>query len=231
MVKGLKAILDLVFPPVCHICGCHLPPGEKYICLPCKASLPRTLYHRDPSGTNPMEHRFAGIVPFRRATGVFFYAPGSPLSQTVQDFKYRKFPGLARCLGRLMGEELFPTGFFSDVDMIIPVPIHFTKRMKRGYNQSEMLALGIHDIAGVEVCTLLKARRPHRTQTSLSHEARRRLSSEIFRLSHPEKLAGKHVLIIDDICTTGATLISAAEAILKDASGVEISFISLGVTF
>ncbi|MBD5269268.1 MAG: ComF family protein [Bacteroides sp.] len=231
LFAGVRSVLDLIFPPVCHICGAALPPGDKFLCSPCIASLPRTLYHRDPSGTNPMEHRFAGIIPFRRGTGVFFYAPGSPLSQTVQDFKYRKFPGLARRLGQIMANELFPTGFFSGVDAIIPVPIHYTKRLRRGYNQSEMLARGISDVTGIPVSILLKAIKPHRTQTSLSHDARRHNTQGIFSLRHPERLRGKHVMVIDDICTTGATLLSAAEAILKDEPTTEISLISLGVTF
>lgn len=224
-------LLDILYPPVCHICGGWLPPGERFICPPCISQLPRTLYHRDNSGINPMEHRFAGIIPFERATGVFFYAPNSPLAQVVQDFKYRRFPGLAFRFGEIMGNELFSSGFFSDIDAIIPVPLHILKRARRGYNQSEMLGRGISKVTGVPVSTLLRAPRSHRTQTSLSHEERRHNTSGIFRLHHPERFAGRHILLVDDICTTGSTLLSAAETVLDAVPAARISLLSLGVTF
>ncbi len=227
----LRALADLLWPPLCHVCSCRLPAGQEFLCQPCIEALPRTGYHRDFSGLNPMEQRFAGIIPFERATGHFFYTPSGALANLIHDFKYRQFPGLARKLGHIVGEELYTTGFFSGVDVIMPVPLHFLKLAGRGFNQSEEIALGLGKATGICVSTDLRARRAHRTQTSLSHEERLTNTRGIFRLRHAERYRGKTILIADDVCTTGATLLSAAETILGEAHGSRVVLLSLGVTF
>lgn len=188
-----------------------------------------------------MEMRFAGKFPFTRAAGHFFYAPDSSLSQLIQNFKYRNLPLLARRMGQIMGDDLNLSGFISDIDVIIPIPIHWTKRLRRGYNQTELIAEGISQVCHIPVSNDLYARRPHHTQTHLSHEQRLANTGGIFRLRHPEKYEGKHILLLDDVCTTGATLTSAADAICS-ALKIEItsspsplasrlSLLTLGVTF
>lgn len=224
-------VAGLFYPPVCHICGCRLGPHEKFLCVPCISALPRTLYHRTSDGMNPMEHRFAGIVPFLRATGHFFYAPSSPLASVIQDFKYRHFPDLAVRMGEILGSELLPSGFLADVDVIVPVPLHFMKKARRGYNQSMKLALGVSSATDIPVSDALQAYRPHRTQTSLSHTQRRSNTEGIFRLRRPGELDGKTVALIDDVCTTGATLTSAAEVVMAGNPSARLVLLSLGVTF
>lgn len=220
-------LIDFLFPPVCHLCGNEVPPGE-YLCGYCLSQLPRTLYHRNPD--NPMALRFAGKFPFGRATGHFFYAPKSPLATIVQDLKYRHFPSIGRMLGQVMARELTGTGFFSDIDALVPVPLHFFKKARRGYNQTELIAKGISEITGIRVENCLKASRPHRTQTSLSHEERTKNLNDVFRLSHSPH-ADAHLLIIDDVCTTGATLTAAARAILRTSPSQRISMLTAGITF
>lgn len=222
-------IIDFIFPRVCHICGASLLPGYKYVCAACIDALPRTGYHRQPG--NNMEQRFAGLFPFHRASGHFFYVPGSDISSLIQDFKYRKMPGLARHLGHIMGEELFITPFLNGIDYIMPVPMHFIKQARRGYNQTHLLARGLSEATGIPVDLSLKASRPHRTQTSLTHEQRRRNTDSIFKLLHAERLAGRHVLLLDDVCTTGATLAAAATQLTSSPHGISVSLLSLGVTF
>ncbi|MDE6682523.1 MAG: ComF family protein, partial [Muribaculaceae bacterium] len=112
------SLLDFIFPRVCHLCGATLSAQEKgCVCTPCLSLLPRTLYHRQ--GGNPMEMRFAGLFPFERATGHFFYSSGSEVSQLIQYLKYRHFRNLARFMGETVGRELLSTGFFSDIDAIV----------------------------------------------------------------------------------------------------------------
>lgn len=225
----LHDILDFIYPPVCHLCGTRLAPHEKYICTGCIADLPRTLYHRKPD--NQMERRFAGIFPFERAAGHFFYAKGSNLSMLMQDLKYRKFRGLARYLGEIVGMELYSTAFFSDIDYVVPVPMHFMKKARRGYNQTEEMAKGIFKATGIPFDQSLKAIKPHRTQTALTHAQRLKNTSGIFRLTDADKINHRHILLLDDVCTTGSTLISAAESILKEAPDTRISLLTIGVTF
>lgn len=178
-----------------------------------------------------MELRFAGLFPFRRATGVFFYSRNSPLASLIQDFKYRKFPSLAVRLGEVAAEDLVTTGFFNGIDMIIPVPMHFIKQASRGYNQAERIAAGISRVTDIPVKEALTASRPHKTQTSMSLSERMTNTKGIFRTRHPELLHSKSVLLVDDVCTTGSTLIQAATTLTADIKNVEISLLSLGVTF
>lgn len=224
----LTHLTNFIFPPECHVCGAPLAPHERFVCTHCLEQLPRTGYHR--RELNPMEERFAGQFPFSRATGHFFYTRDSALSKLIQDMKYRHFPAIGDMMGSLAASELYTAGFFSDTDVVVPVPMHFFKRARRGYNQAYHIARGIGEATGLPVSTALKARRPHRTQTALSREKRLENTAGLFLVSDPSQLMGKGVLLVDDVCTTGATLASAAEAIWK-ADPASLSIFTLGVTF
>lgn len=223
------SLLNFIIPATCHICGEMLSASQKFICPHCFLNLPRTLYHT--RHMNPMEHKLAGLINFQRASGHFFYSPDSNMSTLVQDFKYRHFPSLARELGRITAKELLYSDFFNNIDAIIPVPIHWTKKAIRGYNQSELIARGLSDITNIPVVTNLYASRPHRTQTRLNPQQRKDNIKGIFKLKHPEEITGMHLLLIDDVCTTGATLAAAAETILYAAPSSKISILSLATTF
>jgi len=223
----ISSLLSIFYPPVCHICGSRLAAGEKDICAQCREHLPRTLYHRYPF--NPMEQSLAGFVPIGRATGLFFYAPDTPISQMVQDVKYRGYSSLAVTLGEMMAEELAGTDFFRDVDFLVPIPITLFKRMRRGYNQTELIAHGVGNILGIPVVKALKAVRGHPTQTGLSHTERSKNVEGVFAVSDTQALAGKHLMIIDDICTTGSTIVSAARVLLSGIADVCVSAVTFGV--
>lgn len=225
----LREIADFIFPRICHICGRSLSPGERYVCASCMSRLPRTLYHRQPD--NALERRFMGVFPYRRASGHFFYSKGSELAVLMHDLKYHRFRGLARYMGEIVASELLPTGFLSDIDMILPVPMHWLKQARRGYNQTVEIARGISAVCGTPVADNLRAVRSHRTQTSLSLDQRLHNTSGLFRLERAEEVKGKSLLLLDDVCTTGTTLASVAEAILNGAPDAEISLLTLGVTF
>ena len=150
-------LLNFIFPQRCHVCDGALAPHEQFICQACLDRLPRSGYHR--RKLNPMEERFAGIFPFEKATGHFLYARDSSISVLIQDMKYRNFPSIGNYLGRLVASELYATGFFNDVDVILPVPMHFIKKAKRGYNQAERIALGVGEGTGLPVAMNLKMTR------------------------------------------------------------------------
>lgn len=171
-----------------------------------------------------------GSVRIERAVAPFIYTPDSRISRIVQDFKYRGFQSLAVEMGRILALEASVTGIFHDVDYIQPVPLHLIKLWKRGYNQALLLAKGVSRETGIPVIDLLKAIRHHRTQTGLDHEQRKLNTSGIFAVKKPESLPGRHILLIDDICTTGSTLVSAANAMLQAVPDSKISVLTLGVT-
>ena len=222
-------LLDFIYPKTCHLCGQSLSRSEQYICTACVSHLPRTLYHRNPD--NALANRFSGLFPFERASGHFFYSSNSVLSILMQDLKYRHFRGLARYMGELTASELLMTGFLSDIDYIVPVPMHYMKQARRGYNQTEQIAIGISKIAGIPICCDLKAIRSHRTQTSLTLQQRQANTTGIFQLKDSSKVAGNHILLLDDVCTTGSTLTSAAQAMLSTSPTTRLSLLTLGVTF
>lgn len=231
------ALLDLFLPRECHVCECRLSNHEEFVCEDCMRKLPLTGYEKywtnktaPNSDLNPMEQRFAGQVLLKHACAPFFYARESVLASLVHDFKYRNYSRMATVLGEYGASTLLPSGFFDGVDILIPVPLHWTKRLKRGYNQSEMIAKGVSRATDIPVGMQLIARKPHRTQTSLSVDRRIANTSNIFSLKNPDSLAGKNIMLVDDICTTGATLLSAANTII-DVFGrdTRLSFFTLGV--
>lgn len=233
LLSGLRSAIGdieaLLFPPVCHVCGCSLLEGERFLCSGCSRRLPRTFHHLRPM--NPVEQRLAGQVDFLRAASWLFYSPDSVTARLIHDFKYRNYPGLAYRLGTLMASDLLESGFLDDAEVVIPMPLHWTKRMRRGYNQCEHIARGIASVAPLQISTLLKATRPHRTQTSLTHEQRHANTFGIFRLHHPQTIEGRGLLLIDDVCTTGATLISAATEINACLPDNPLTILTLASTF
>lgn len=224
----LREIVDFLWPRVCHICGVELLEGEECICGRCVETLPRSLYHRMPD--NPMERRFAGRVPFVRATGHFIYSRNSGLASMVHDMKYRRFPGIGRRLGSIVGEELRMSGFFNGADYVAGVPMHWKKRASRGYNQADLIAEGVAASAGLEGFRGLKSIRGHRTQTAMTLEEREANLAGSFRIENASALSGKGLVIVDDVCTTGSTLLALATAVNAAAPDCRIYLLSVCVT-
>ena len=229
MNRWIEDFLNVLLPQECHVCGAKLASHERFACSHCLGKLPRTGYHR--RNLNPMEQRFAGQFPFERATGHFFYTRDSALSTLIQDMKYRRFPSIGNMLGRIVASELFSTGFFSGIDLIMPVPMHWAKQIRRGYNQTHHIAAGICGATSIPVCFNLKAIRSHKTQTAMTKEQRLLNTAGLFALKDAEEVEGRGVLLVDDICTTGSTMRSAAETLTTAAPSIRLSLLSIGITF
>lgn len=227
--KWLEDLLNLFYPAECHLCGNPLAAHEKFVCRPCIETMPRTGYHRTPG--NPMEERFAGLFPFVAATGHFFYSRDSSMSQLIQDMKYRNFPSIGNLLGEIAGKELYSTGFLNDIDYIVPVPMYFLKKAKRGYNQVDNIAKGLGNVTGITYLNALTMTRHRKTQTSLSKKERIENAKSLFSPRKGIDLNQKGVLLIDDICTTGATMASAAKTLTDTFPEIRLSLFSLGVAF
>lgn len=224
----IKDILDFFLPRTCHICGCSLRDSESTFCSRCVETLPRSLYHLMP--LNPMERRFAGIVPFVRATGHFIYSRGSGLAEAVHDMKYRKFPSVGRRLGEIVGSELYISGFFEGANLVAAVPMHWWKKARRGYNQADFIADGICRATGLQLSSTLEATRPHKTQTSMSLQQRLANLSGSFRVKDPASLQGRGLVLVDDVCTTGSTMRALAEEITANAPDCRLYLLSICVT-
>lgn len=225
----LSVLFDLILPRRCHSCGSELGDKEQGLCRACIKGLPTTEYHLRP--TNPVEQKLAGLVEFERATSYLFYSADTVVARLIHDFKYRGYAKLARAMGEVMGSELKRAGWLKDIDCVMGVPLHWRRRLKRGYSQTHELAKGIGDATGIEVSSDLKASRAHKSQTKLTHEERLRNTTGIFRLHHPELYHGKRILLIDDVCTTGGTISSAGNAIKAECADCRLMILTLATTF
>ncbi len=232
ILSGLRSIggglAEVLAPDYCMLCGGRLSKAEHRICALCRIKLPATDFHRIPG--NAMQQRFAGYGTIENAGAVFYYVRSTPLATAIHDFKYNKFPSLAVEFGREMARRLLTTGFFYGIDLLMPVPIHFTKRMRRGYNQSERICRGLTEMSGIPTADNLYARRPHKTQTGRTPEGRRANTRGVFSVRRPDELLDRHVLIVDDVCTTGATLLACAEALHSAVPGIRCSVLTLAAT-
>lgn len=224
----IRLLLNYLFPPTCHICNSRLASGHRFLCEPCFSQLPATGYNDWES--NKMTERFAAVIPFEKCTSSFFYSRGSNISSLIQNFKYRSMPGLGENLAMRATVELLAAGFFADIDAIIGIPMHFLKRAGRGYNQVDFITSGISKTAHLPVLKNLKALHRHGTQTHLNALERQKNLESTFGVDHPEELKGKHILLVDDVCTTGATLIAATETLLKAQPDLRVSLYTLVCT-
>lgn len=223
----LGAFARLVTPRRCLICRRRLTDGEECICTTCLVRLPYT--HFCGAAGNVVERLFWEKLPIVRADAFLYYKHGSPFTRLLFNLKYYGRREVGQYLGRLMAGNLAATDFFDGIDCLVPVPLHRHKERRRGYNQSEMLARGISEVTGIPVVTDAVARTVDTpTQTRLTPEERERNVAEAFSLVRPDALAGRHVLLIDDVITTGATTLSCGTALAK-APGTRISILALSL--
>lgn len=222
-----RQLTNLLFPSRCPVCGERLMAGEDGLCTACHFALPFTQW-RGRRG-NPAERLFWAKVPVERANAFLRYYPGTDSSHLVHALKYRNRPRIGRILGRMMAADLQGTDFFDGIDCIVPVPLAKRRQHHRGYNQSEMLARGVAEATGLPLINTAIARIvDNPTQTSLTAQQRAENVQSIFRLRQTGVLADKHVLLIDDVLTTGATLLSCAKE-MTGAKGIRISILTLFV--
>lgn len=217
--------ISLLFPRICHGCGNHLLRNEKVICIECYVMIPRTNYHLNPD--NPVARLFWGRCRIEKAAAFSFYTRDSRIRKLIHHLKYRGAKEIGYELGRIYALSLLPSGFLNDIDAIIPVPLHRSKIRKRGFNQSDMIARGISDISGIPVGERLLVRsEATATQTRKSRYDRWTNVEGIFRVTDRGSLAGRHVILVDDVITTGSTLEACADELLKTGD-TKVSVLSL----
>lgn len=229
MTGPAEDIYRLFFPKLCPGCGCEMPPGSVTVCTGCRMDAPLTGYEK--MFDNPAARLFWGLVPVINASAFMFYTADGRWARTVHGFKYRGLWRTARELGYWYGSEMKAGGLYRDVDAVVPVPLHFLRRLGRGYNQAEHIARGIASALGTEVLAgALRRVRHNPSQTRLSPEERRDNVKGIFRVNRPGKLAGRHVLLVDDVLTTGSTLLQCAETLVGSVPDATLSIAALFIS-
>lgn len=221
----ISDLLGLVFPNLCAACGQPLVRGEKVICLVCGYKLPKTDFHLFTD--NPISRIFWGRVNLHAATSFLYFNKGGRVQHLIHQLKYKGNKQVGIHLGSLLGDELKQNGLFKEVDVVIPVPLHPKKLHQRGYNQSDQIAIGIADAMGIRYSFNNLVRNTYtESQTKKNRYSRWQNVSGKFTVLMPHKLEGKHLLLVDDVLTTGATLEACAQE-LTGISGVKISVATL----
>ena len=224
-----RAVLDLFIPRLCVVCGRSLSLREDHICLDCLADLPRTYYSK--LSRNRMADRLNGLIqrdleepePYSYATALFYYRASTGYRDITKDLKYRGNIASGRYFSEMLASEMVDSELFSDIDTVIPVPLHWTRRWSRGYNQAEVIGevLARRFGASLRPDVLCRHRRT-KTQTRLSIEGKVSNVVGAFRLRRRADLTGaSHILLVDDVFTTGATLCSCQKT-LRGAVGPKV---------
>lgn len=223
----INDFLSLIYPRRCEACGDLLYRHERFICNYCHLNLPKSGYHLAPD--NYLVQLFAGRVPLVNAAPLYLFEKGGKVQKLLHAIKYEEQKELAQYLGRLYSSEINET-LLKEADLILPVPLHPKKLKARGFNRSEQYALGLAAASGTEVDTQSVRRIKNTgTQTQMKQKFGRWENVEgIFEVTNPDFLANKHILIVDDVITTGST-IEAMWLALKNVEGVKVSL--AGIAF
>jgi ComF family protein len=227
IINGFKNLISLFYPQLCVGCSDALVGSEQFFCPECFSKLPKTHYrsHQD----NTAFDRFLGKVPIQKAAAYLYYNKDGLGQKTVAEIKYRGNIQLGKWIGAHLAADLLPSGFFEDMDFILPVPLHKKKLRKRGFNQSEIVAQGISGVTGIPVETHnLYRSQANVSQTRKGVYDRWKNTQGIFEVKNIESVENKHLLLVDDVLTTGSTLEACAQALLK-CRNVKISILTLAI--
>ena len=237
----LTHLLDCTSPRRCTICTRRLSANESVVCASCHLHLPHTHFWLTPYD-NPMARLLWGQVPLaggqgeerpnnvERVAALFFYEPHAPASKAIYDLKYHGRRSIGPAMGHVAAKTMAASGFFDGIDIIVPIPLTRRRQWQRGYNQSTEIAKGVSLETGIPIGhDIVKRTSFSRSQTQLQAWERKSNVENVFTLLAPGKARGRHILIVDDIMTTGATAGSCARLLCK-AGDVRISVLTLGFT-
>lgn len=218
-------MLYLAYPDTCLVCGTGLTEAERLVCHECLYLLPKPAL--DDPATNEVARLFFGKLPFEKAACGLRYLKESPIQTLMELLKYKGRHELGSLLGAFAAVPLQRAGFFNGIDLLVPVPLHPAKQRRRGYNQSEWIAKGLSQTTGLSMnSTALTRSADNKTQTRKSLYDRWQNVEALFDLTDTHSFEGQHILLIDDVLTSGSTLEACGKAVLK-APGAKVSFFAL----
>lgn len=218
----ISSLSHLVFPEVCVACQKNIYTIEGAFCFDCYSKLPFS-YQMDEPNNSFIAH-FKGKINLNHGAALFYFIKPGIIQDLIKKLKYKERSDYGMLFGNIFGKSMLHGSRFGHIDYIIPVPLHHKKFKSRGYNQSEVFAEGISEIikCGVDTKTLIRQKNTI-TQTKLSEIERTENVKDAFVLTDVEKLKNKNILLVDDVLTTGSTLLSCGK-ILSEIKGINISF-------
>jgi ComF family protein len=224
-VTYLQNFLQLLYPKMCLGCGNHLSNSENVLCFICENELPKTHFHEQPE--NPVFKKMYGRLPVENATALFYFDKGNRVQHLMHQLKYGGKTEIGNQLGKMLGNDLKKSDAFRSVEIVIPVPLHEKRLRKRGYNQSDFFGQGIAEAMKINMLPKVVERMEYtETQTGKNRFERWDNVKEAFRLKNADDIKGKHVLLVDDVITTGATL-EACGQLLMDVPDVRVSIATI----
>lgn len=223
----LNGLLHLFYPQICFGCGTDTLDQSMPLCNACIKALPYTEFFSIEE--NPVEKIFWGRVQVQSAGALLFFTKDSLVQTLMAQLKYHHNKKVGILFGQLIGVAIITATGFKTIDLLVPIPIRKKKLNARGYNQSQVICRGIEQICKIPIGANLSKKRSTSTQTKKDRNSRLQSIPDLFRLTHPEKLKGKHILIVDDVLTTGAT-IEAAVHCLSTAEPASISIAVVAYT-
>lgn len=219
-------LLSLFFPDLCLVCQNKLGDKETHVCVGCLSLLPKTNYHLQPD--NRLESFFAGRFAFERIAAFAYFVKDGSIQHIIHDLKYGNNPKLGYFIGLLCGEDLRNSNFIEKIDLIIPVPLHPKRKRQRGYNQSEEICKGMSHILNIPVDNTSLIRTVNNpSQTKSSRFERWENVEGIFALTNNNQLDNKHILLVDDVITTGSTIEACVKELSK-STGCTASIFAFG---
>lgn len=227
MKNIFHSLLGLFFPDLCVVCRERLVDGEQHICTDCLLLIPKTNFHLQPD--NRLEQFFAGRIPFERAAAFAYFIKGGSLQQIIHELKYKRNPDIGSFMGKLSGDNIKGSDFISSVDLLVPVPLHPKRQKERGYNQSLKICEGISSVTGIPIDFKTLVRTVNNvSQTKNSRFDRWKNVEDIFSLTDRASFDNRHILLVDDVITTGSTIESCVKEILK-SEGSKVSIFAIGM--
>ena len=216
-----NSIFTIIYPRTCHACGKPLHQAEEIICLACTSKLPKTNFHLFKE--NIISDLFVGRFPIIRGTSFLFFRKHGIVQHLIYQLKYQGAQEVGIKLGELFGEDLKNTEFISAIDYLIPVPLHPRKLEARGFNQSELIGRGLEKSLGIPLADQQLIRTTFtESQTRKSMFERWENVSKVFQVKNPEQFKDKHILLLDDVVTTGSTM-EACMRSMAHIPGLQIS--------
>ncbi len=218
--NSVQDLLRLFYPLLCPVCGNDLMTSASVICSDCTTTLPHTRFENFMD--NPTEKIFTGRLDVNAAHSEFYFSKGKAIQKLIHQLKYEKKKNVGLMLGEITAKSIQSSGRFEELDFIIPLPMNRNKEIKRGYNQAEVIAIGMSSVLNIPVVNNVVIKEKNNESQTKKHRAARWANVDgSFVLKDPQTLYRKKILLVDDVITTGAT-IDACGQCLKSASEVSI---------
>jgi ComF family protein len=224
----IKNLLNLFFPQVCSACSNHLSDNELQICTSCRHSLPLTNFHDDHD--NAVHKMLYGRVKLEQATALLHFSKKGIVQQLMHNLKYRGHEDIGQLLGEWLGDELRLLDEYSSIDVVVPVPLHKAKLKSRGFNQVDKFGIALAKALNADYNPLILIKTTN-TKTQVFKDRLKRNSNDNtnFKIVNGDQLKNKHILIVDDIITTGATIEDCANTLLE-INGIRLSLATMSIT-